>query len=101
MGAADLAETPSFHRDQSGPLDRPLPPVTWRRQPPVLSQVPTRALVDGMGVAIGFSTSASGTVAATLRRRYGAVDALLTDSGTSALILALRRILPPGGTVAY
>jgi hypothetical protein len=54
-----------------------------------------------MGAAIGLSTSASGTVAATLRRRYGAVDALLTDSGTSALILALRRILPPGGTVAY
>ena len=75
--------------------------MTWRRQPPVLSPVPTRALVDGMRSAIGSSTSASETVAATLRRRYGAVDALLTDSGTSALILALRRILPPGGTVAY
>jgi hypothetical protein len=36
-----------------------------------------------------------------LRSRYGSVDALLTDSGTSALILALRRVLPPGGTVAY
>lgn len=75
--------------------------MTWRRQPPVLPSVSARALVDGMGAAIGFSPSGSETVAATLRRRYGALDALLTDSGTSALILALRRILPPGGTVAY
>jgi hypothetical protein len=36
-----------------------------------------------------------------LRTRYGACDALLTDSGTSALILALRAIVPPGGTIAY
>jgi dTDP-4-amino-4,6-dideoxygalactose transaminase len=32
--------------------------------------------------------------------RYAATSALLTDSGTSALILALRKLLPPGGTVA-
>ena len=74
--------------------------MTWRRQPPVLSPVPARALVYGIGAAIGFS-SGSETVAATVRQRYGALDALLTDSGTSALILALRRILPRGGTVAY
>jgi hypothetical protein len=54
-----------------------------------------------MGTAIGFGPSAYERVSATLRRRYGAVDALLTDSGTSALILALRKILPPGGTVAF
>jgi hypothetical protein len=36
-----------------------------------------------------------------LRTRYGACDALLTDSGTSALILALRALVPPGGTIAY
>jgi perosamine synthetase len=35
------------------------------------------------------------------RSRYGCVDALLTDSGTSALILALRKLVPRGGTVAY
>jgi len=75
--------------------------VTWRRQPPVLARVPTRALVDGMGSAIGLGPSSYEIVAATLRRRYGAVDALLTDSGTSALTLALRKILPPGGVVAF
>jgi len=54
-----------------------------------------------MGTAIGLGSSAYERVASTLRQRYGAVDALLTDSGTSALILALRKILPPGGTVAF
>jgi perosamine synthetase len=50
---------------------------------------------------MGLRASAHDAVALALRRRYGSVDALLTDSGTSALILALRKILPPGGTVAY
>jgi perosamine synthetase len=36
-----------------------------------------------------------------LRTRFGARDVLLTDSGTSALILALRTLVPPGGTIAY
>jgi hypothetical protein len=73
----------------------------WRRYPPVLSPVSTRALVDGMGAAIGLRRSSHAAVAAILRHRYGATDALLTDSGTSALILALRKMLPRGGTVAY
>ena len=75
--------------------------MTWRQQPPIRSPIPTRAIVDGIGAAIGFGVGASETVAGILCTRYGAVDALLTDSGTSALILALRTILPRGGTVAY
>jgi hypothetical protein len=54
-----------------------------------------------MGAAIRRDTGAFDAVAAILRQRYGAAEALLTDSGTSALILALRRILPPGGRVAF
>lgn len=73
----------------------------WRRYPPVLSPVSTRALVDGMGAAIGLRRGSHAAVTAILRHRYGATDALLTDSGTSALILALRKLLPRGGTVAY
>ena len=73
----------------------------WRRQPPVFPSVPAGALVDGMGAAIGLRSSSYERVAETLRRRYGAVDALLTDSGTSALILALRKTIRPGGIVAY
>ena len=75
--------------------------MTWRWQPPVLSPVSSRALVDGIGAAMGFGSSQHQTVAAALCDRYSAADALLTDTGTSALILALRKILPPGGTVAY
>jgi dTDP-4-amino-4,6-dideoxygalactose transaminase len=73
----------------------------WRRQPPVLSPVPYRALADGVGAAMGLRAPAHDAVTSALRSRYGAVDALLTDSGTSALILALREVVPSGGTVAY
>ena len=38
---------------------------------------------------------------AILLERYDARDVLLTDSGTSALVLALRAVVPAGGTVAY
>lgn len=50
---------------------------------------------------MGFRSGQQETVVATLCERYSAADALLTDSGTSALILALRKVLPPGGTVAF
>jgi hypothetical protein len=50
---------------------------------------------------MGLRASAHELVTSALRLRYGSVDALLTDSGTSALILALRKMVPPGGTVAY
>jgi dTDP-4-amino-4,6-dideoxygalactose transaminase len=54
-----------------------------------------------MSAAIGLRSTHHETVVAALCRRYSATAALLTDTGTSALILALRRILPPGGTVAF
>jgi len=75
--------------------------MTWRWQPPVLSPVSPRALVHGMGAAMGFRSDHHRSVAAALCQRYSATNSLLTDTGTSALILALRRIVPPGGTVAF
>jgi dTDP-4-amino-4,6-dideoxygalactose transaminase len=75
--------------------------MIWRQLPPVHSPVSSRALVDGLSAALGSSASAHDVVTSALRRRYECADALLTDSGTSALILALRKIVPPGGTVAY
>jgi perosamine synthetase len=74
--------------------------VTWRRQPPVLSRVSSRALVGGLGATLGLGASAHEVVSAALRERYGCRDALLTDSGTAALILALGKLAPAGGTVA-
>jgi perosamine synthetase len=50
---------------------------------------------------MGLRASAHDAVSASLRSHYGSVDALLTDSGTSALMLALRHLLPSSGTVAY
>lgn len=75
--------------------------MTWRRQPPVRSPVSFRALVDGIGAVAGVGRDAADDVRAMLRKQYGSADALLTDSGTSALILALRKLVPTRGTVAY
>ncbi|HEV7389398.1 MAG TPA: DegT/DnrJ/EryC1/StrS family aminotransferase [Gemmatimonadaceae bacterium] len=75
--------------------------MTWRWQPPVLSPVSSRALVDGLGAAMGLRRSDHETVIAALCRRYSAADALLTNSGTSALILGLRKTVLRGGTVAF
>jgi dTDP-4-amino-4,6-dideoxygalactose transaminase len=75
--------------------------MIWRQLPPVHSPVCSRALVDGLKAAIGSSASSHDIVTSALSHRYGCADSLLTDSGTSALILALRKIVPSGGTVAY
>lgn len=75
--------------------------MTWRWQPPVLSPVSSRALLDGVGAAIGFRRSDQESVISALCKRYSSADALLTNSGTSALILALRKAVPRGGTVAF
>ena len=41
------------------------------------------------------------SAAGEITRRFGAMAALLTDSGTSALVLALRLAVGEGGTVAF
>jgi len=57
--------------------------------------------MDGFGAAIGLRLRDHESAIETLCQRYRATDALLTNSGTSALILALRRAVPQGGTVAF
>lgn len=69
--------------------------------PPVFSPVAPRSLIGGIAAACGSASAPSGNAIEALCARYGARDALLTDSGKSALILALRAIVPPGGTIAY
>lgn len=75
--------------------------MSWRRQAPVLSRVSPRGLLAGYGAAVGLRASVHAEVSSALKQRYRALDAVLTDSGTSALILVLRKIVRPGGTVAY
>lgn len=101
VGASDLATVTGVNRHDVRSVDRSLPPVSWRKQPPVLSPVSSRAILEGMRAAVGLLPETREDATAVLKQRYNARDALLTDSGTSALILALREILPPGGTVAY
>ena len=75
--------------------------MSWRYQPPVLSPVAPATLLAGFTAAMGHPRSGISDVAEVLSRRYHASDVLLTDSGTSALIIALRTLVPAGGTIAY
>jgi perosamine synthetase len=74
--------------------------MNWRYQPPVLSPVAPAALLAGLTATFGRSRGIS-DLADELKRRYQASEVLLTDSGTSALVAALRVLLPAGGTIAY
>lgn len=71
-----------------------------RRQLPVSSPVSLPGLVRGLGAALGIGTPFEAVIA-TLRQRHGASTVLLCDSGTSALVIALRAAVPPGGSVAF
>jgi dTDP-4-amino-4,6-dideoxygalactose transaminase len=71
-----------------------------RRQLPVSSPLSFGALA-GAGLGLGPGSSAvSDALSDALSRRFGARAVRLTDSGTSALVLALRLAMPKGGTVA-
>ena len=56
-------------------------------------------LARGISGAFGLDTAES--VSAELQRRHHTASVRLTDSGTSALVLALRAAVPRGGTVAF
>lgn len=65
------------------------------------SPVAPRALAAGVKALFRGGGTAHETVAGELRRRYEANEALLTDSGTAALVIALRAFVGRGGVVAY
>jgi hypothetical protein len=64
--------------------------VIWRHQLPVYSPLSLGALAGGVGAALSGGGSAKARVDAWIRERYGARQVLLTDSGTSALALAMQ-----------
>jgi perosamine synthetase len=76
-------------------------PVTWRWQPPVVSPVSSRALVRGARAALGLQRARHSFAASELCKRFSATNALLTDSGTTALTLALRKTVPHDGVVGF
>jgi len=66
----------------------------------VSSPVSLPGLARGLGAAFGIGTP-SEAVRAALRERHGVSTVILCDSGTSALVVALRVAVPPGGSVAF
>jgi dTDP-4-amino-4,6-dideoxygalactose transaminase len=64
--------------------------VSLRAQPPVYSPLSARAIAAGLIAAVAGGRGARASLAATLKARYGARGLAFTDSGTSALALALR-----------
>jgi hypothetical protein len=63
--------------------------------------VSSAGLLAGLAAVAGRGGAGNQFVTDELKRRYQATDVLLTDSGTSALVIALQSLVPPGGTVAY
>lgn len=72
-----------------------------RRQLPVASRVVPRALGPAAIAAIARDRDLPRTVMRALRSTYGASRVALTDSGTSALVAALRLTAGKDGTVAF
>jgi len=71
----------------------------WRRQLPVASPLDASMLAGALrDVASG--RDRSDEVRAMLRAQFGGEEIWLTDSGTSALVLALRLVAKPGDVVA-
>lgn len=75
--------------------------MTWFQEPPVYSPVEVRNLLVGAKSLLRRKDVSSRIVSEELARRYRARESVLTESGTSALVMALRMFVPKGGTVAY
>lgn len=67
--------------------------MSWRWQPPVYSPLSLRCLVAAVGAALARSGAGVGSLQAKLAAEFGTDRVLLTDSGTSALTLAIRGAL--------
>ena len=72
-----------------------------RHQLPVFSPIEVASIARAVGPTIAGSAAPLLAVSSALRARYGAGAVALTDSGTSALVMALRLVAGRGGTVAY
>ncbi len=72
-----------------------------RHQLPVSSPLTADGLLRGAFAALRGGDQEHSRLTSALAERFGASSAILTDSGTSALVLALRLAVGSGGTVAY
>ena len=67
--------------------------MSWRRQLPVYSPLPLRAVLAGAAGLVGGAAAARSAVERELGRLFGGQEILLLDSGTSALTSAIRHAL--------
>lgn len=74
--------------------------MTWRRVPPVLSPIHPLAIGSGTVAAVRGAGADTEALERSLSAGFDAPDALLTDSGTSALVLALEACVSRGDAVA-
>ena len=72
-----------------------------RRLPGVASPISPAALAHAFVASVWAPQALSTRATRRVETRFGASRALLTDSGTSALVLALRVAVPPGGVVGF
>ncbi len=66
----------------------------------MLSPVAPRSILSGFAASAGVTSPRRDGVESALRKTFGARDVVLTDSGTSALVLALRLTQPQSASVA-
>lgn len=74
--------------------------MSWRRIPPVSSPIGLTSLVAATGASLGLLRPNRAELATRIADTFEASDVVLTDSGTSALVLALRATVPPDAVVA-
>lgn len=74
--------------------------MSWRWVPPAFSPVSLAGLLRGALSASGLPGSSDRTLVEELSRLFAASKVTLTDSGTSALAMAMRVAVPAGAPVA-
>ncbi len=73
--------------------------MRWRRVPPVFSPISPTSILAAGSAALGLTHPDIAALTANISRTFDAHEIILTDSGTSALTLALRAVAPRGGVV--
>ena len=74
--------------------------MSWRNQLPVSSQTPLSTLARAMPFVLDRGDGPRRRLEDLLRNELRADMAILTQSGTAALVLAIRQTVADGGTLA-
>jgi perosamine synthetase len=95
LGSQTLEAPSNADRDPAGSQNRAVYPMSLRRQLPVYSPLSASALLSGAGALLGGGAAARRRVIDWLESGWRTTDPLLTDSGTTALTLAMLATQSP------